>query len=59
MSKKCGMKTEVYSRVVGYFRPIADWNEGKKKEFKFRKPFSMVGGSLNAILTKRKEQKES
>ena len=24
---------EVYSRVVGYFRPIQNWNEGKKQEF--------------------------
>lgn len=28
-----GIQTEVYSRVVGYFRPIQNWNEGKKQEF--------------------------
>ena len=28
---------EVYSRVVGYFRPIKNWNKGKKREFKERK----------------------
>ncbi len=27
---------EVYSRVVGYFRPVQNWNEGKKQEFKER-----------------------
>lgn len=36
---KCGNKTEIYSRVVGYFRPIQDWNKGKKEEFKDRKAY--------------------
>jgi len=36
---KCGAKTEVYSRVVGYFRPVNNWNKGKKEEFKERKTF--------------------
>ena len=31
---KCGATTEVYSRVVGYFRPVSNWNKGKKEEFK-------------------------
>ena len=31
---KCGLKTEVFSRVCGYFRPIANWNRGKRAEFK-------------------------
>lgn len=39
MSKKCQHKTEVYSRVVGYFRPIQQWNKGKQEEFKDRKEF--------------------
>jgi len=37
MKEKCSMPTEVYSRVVGYFRPVQSWNEGKKEEFKDRK----------------------
>jgi len=32
----CEKKTEVYSRIVGYFRPVANWNIGKKEEFKDR-----------------------
>lgn len=28
---------EIYSRVVGYFRPLGQWNPGKKEEFKDRK----------------------
>ena len=35
----CGQKTEVYSRVCGYFRPVANWNKGKKEEFKDRRTF--------------------
>lgn len=31
------IKTEIYSRVVGYFRPIDQWNKGKKEEFSERK----------------------
>ena len=30
-------KCEVYSRVCGYLRPVGQWNEGKRKEFKERK----------------------
>ncbi|MGD0821477.1 MAG: ribonucleoside triphosphate reductase [Desulfomonilia bacterium] len=35
----CGETTEVYSRVVGYLRPVAQWNNGKKEEFIQRKSF--------------------
>jgi anaerobic ribonucleoside-triphosphate reductase len=32
-------KCEVYSRVVGYIRPVAQWNEGKQSEWCDRKTF--------------------
>ncbi|SNX55219.1 ribonucleoside-triphosphate reductase class III catalytic subunit [Thermoanaerobacterium sp. RBIITD] len=35
----CGKECEVYSRVVGYYRPVKNWNEGKQKEFEDRKEF--------------------
>jgi len=35
----CGNNTEVYSRVVGYLRPVENWNSGKQQEFKQRKYF--------------------
>ena len=38
----CNKKTEVYSRIVGYFRPIQNWNIGKKQEFEDRKEFKEV-----------------
>ena len=40
MKEQCNMPTEVYSRVVGYFRPVQNWNAGKKEEFKDRKTFT-------------------
>ena len=33
--------TEVYSRVVGYYRPINQWNKGKQSEFADRKEYSV------------------
>ncbi len=38
---KCGEKCEIYSRVTGYFRPVNNWNDGKKAEFKDRQTFSV------------------
>jgi len=35
----CGNECEVYSRVVGYYRPLQNWNEGKREEFSDRKEF--------------------
>jgi hypothetical protein len=35
---------EVYSRVVGYLRPVKQWNEGKKAEFALRKTFDKALG---------------
>ena len=38
----CRERTEVYSRVVGYLRPIKQWNEGKRAEFEMRKMFKVA-----------------
>ena len=35
----CDAETEVYSRIVGYMRPVRQWNNGKQQEFKDRKVF--------------------
>jgi ribonucleoside-triphosphate reductase len=34
-------KCEIYSRVVGYLRPVEQWNEGKSEEFKDRTNFEV------------------
>lgn len=39
---RCGKETEVYSRVVGYLRPIKQWNPGKQAEFGLRKTFKLA-----------------
>ena len=35
----CGETTEIYSRITGYYRPIANWNDGKTKEYDMRKEY--------------------
>jgi len=35
----CGVGCEVYSRIVGYLRPVDQWNDGKQAEFRIRKTF--------------------
>jgi len=41
----CGKKTEVYSRITGYYRPVQNWNDGKSQEYKDRKVYN-VGTSV-------------
>ena len=41
--EKCNAQTEVYSRVVGYLRPVNQWNEGKQAEFKLRSLYKIEG----------------
>ena len=41
----CGKKTEVYSRITGYYRPIQNWNDGKSQEFKDRLVYN-IGTSV-------------
>ena len=36
---KCGESTEVYSRVVGFLRPVSQWNKGKQAEFEMREHY--------------------
>lgn len=47
---KCAIEQpcEVYSRVVGYLRPVSQWNEGKQQEFKDRKEFKVKLSLANA-----------
>ena len=38
----CGEKTEVYSRITGYYRPVQNWNDGKSEEYKNRKLYNIA-----------------
>ena len=42
----CGAKTEVYSRITGYYRPVQNWNDGKSQEFKDRKVYNIGNSHL-------------
>jgi hypothetical protein len=46
-----GVKTEVYSRVVGYLRPVSGWNKGKVAEFAVRKTYNITKGIEDADKT--------
>ena len=37
----CGNKTEVYSRITGYYRPVQNWNDGKAQEYKDRMVYNI------------------
>ncbi|WP_419778726.1 ribonucleoside triphosphate reductase [Maridesulfovibrio sp.] len=37
---ECGADSEVYTRIVGYYRPVKQWNEGKKAEYKDRQVYN-------------------
>ncbi len=47
----CGANSEVYSRVVGYLRPVDQWNDGKQAEFAIRKTFDRSTVLTTAPLT--------
>ena len=42
----CGRKTEVYSRITGYYRPVQNWNDGKAQEFRDRKNYCPEASGL-------------
>ena len=42
----CGEKTEVYSRITGYYRPVQNWNDGKAQEYKDRKVYNIARSHL-------------
>ena len=43
---ECGGKTEVYSRITGYYRPVQNWNDGKAQEYKERKLYDITSSKL-------------
>ncbi len=44
---KCGQKTEVYSRITGYYRPVQNWNDGKLEEYKERKTYNVLNSKFD------------
>jgi len=48
--KELKVPVEVYSRVVGYFRPVNQWNKGKQEEFSERKEYVFEPNSNNLVM---------
>ena len=44
----CGKTTEVYSRITGYYRPVQNWNDGKRAEFADRKVYDVATSHFSA-----------
>jgi ribonucleoside-triphosphate reductase (formate) len=49
----CGEATEVYSRIVGYYRPVKNWNAGKKAEYHERKVFELKNSERMEFMPER------
>ena len=58
----CGKKSEVYSRITGYYRPVQNWNDGKTEEYKKRKLYDVDHSCMKkvktSLVTVRKEDVE-
>ena len=52
----CGEKTEVYSRITGYYRPIQNWNDGKAQEYKERKVYSQEKLTKKSPIDRKAEE---
>lgn len=49
LSNVHGTETEVYARIVGYYRAVKNWNKGKRDEYNSRKNFSVENLSKSPI----------
>ena len=47
----CGKKTEIYSRITGYYRPVQNWNDGKLQEYANRVEYDIENSSLKRPTT--------
>ena len=52
---ECGAKTEVYSRITGYYRPVQNWNDGKAQEYKDRKVYDAALAGKKTFSEKTQE----
>jgi ribonucleoside-triphosphate reductase len=58
---QCAIKQpcEVYSRVVGYIRPVNQWHKGKQEEYKERKEFICPTGTVEKVLAKAEAEEKT
>jgi len=55
LSEVKGRETEVYTRIVGYYRAVKNWNKGKREEYNHRVCFSRLGHTDKAAMSKDSE----
>ena len=55
----CGHKTEVYSRITGYYRPVQNWNDGKSQEYQERKEYVIETSVFNEKLFDKVEEEKN
>jgi glutaredoxin len=62
-AKATGTQTEVYTRIVGYYRSLANWNKGKREEYDVRKTFRLPGpgaiAKMSAVPTGGREEPDA
>ena len=46
---ECGRQAEIYTRVVGYLRPVNRWNDGKQQEYSMRREYAAPAGAVAAV----------
>ena len=50
--------TEIYTRIVGYYRSLANWNAGKREEYNHRVTFAENQGRIDGALAKAEARKQ-
>ena len=56
---ECGERTEIYSRITGYYRPVQNWNDGKSQEYQDRKTYQVSSAAQPHAAAPAKEVKET
>ena len=56
LSEVKGKETEVYTRIVGYYRAVKNWNKGKREEYRHRVCFSGLHAEPNAKVNAKEEE---
>ena len=53
---KCGGPAEVYSRITGYYRPVQNWNDGKREEYSERRVYNVENAVNNSPVAHKEEK---
>ncbi len=56
---ECGEKTEVYSRITGYYRPVQNWNDGKAQEYKDRLVYNIDRSTITREIVQARAEENA